>query len=345
MKTAITFSPSHEVHTQPGHVERPERLQAIQTLLNQDGILESLMQVKSHLATKEDVLLVHPESYYDSLVAASEAGTVWLDSDTYSTPGSLGVALEALGGLLQVTEAVVKEKASNGFAIVRPPGHHARPAEAMGFCLLANISIAARWIQKNTNLRRILIVDFDVHHGNGTQEIFYEDPDVLYISTHQSPLYPGTGALLETGAKEGNRSTINIPLPAKTGDDTLLYVFKEILKPRVAQFNPEFILVSAGYDAHWLDPIGGMNITVSGFASVLKEILDWATTYASERLVALLEGGYHAEALAHSVLTTLRLMNSRQATASDPFGPNPAQGSIHDQLKNYLVEIASIHAL
>ena len=345
MKTAITFSSNHEVHAQPGHFERPERLQAIQTLLNQDGILESLMVLESHAATKEDVLLVHPESYYDKLVTASEAGTVWLDSDTYSTPGSLGVAMEALGGLIQVTEAVVEKKVSNGFAIVRPPGHHARPAEAMGFCLLANIAIAARWIQKHTNMRRILIVDFDVHHGNGTQEIFYEDPDVLYISTHQSPLYPGTGSLLETGENEGNRATINIPLPANTGDDTLIYVFKEILKPRVAQFNPEFILVSAGYDAHWLDPIGGMNITVSGFSTILKEILDWAALYASDRLVALLEGGYHAEALAHSVLTSLRILNNTQAPPSDPFGPNPAQGSIHDQLKNYLVEIASIHAL
>ena len=345
MKTAITLSVNHEVHAQPGHYERPERIQSIHSLLKQDGILESLLYLETDLAREEDVLLVHPETYLEKLRTASEAGIVWLDSDTYSTPGSLNVALAALGGLLRITHSVVKGSADNGFAVVRPPGHHARPSNAMGFCLFANIAIAARWLQKHTNHKRILIVDFDVHHGNGTQEIFYGDPDVMYISTHQYPLYPGTGALMETGTKDGERATINIPLPANTGDDTLVYVFKEILGPRVAQFSPEFILVSAGYDAHWLDPIGGMNISISGFSSVIKELLTWAQQHCSNKLVALLEGGYHVDALAHSVLTTLRLFENIKAPLSDPFGTNPAQGSIHDQLSSYLVEIASVHAL
>ena len=345
MKTAITFNEDHALHSQPNHVERPERLQTIQKVLEQDGILGSLIPSKAHIASKEDVLLVHPPSYYDMLKTASEAGTVWLDSDTYSTSDSFRVALQALGGLLKVTEAVANDQVTNAFALVRPPGHHARPSKAMGFCLFANIAIAARWLQKHAGIQRILIVDFDVHHGNGTQEIFYEDPDVMYISTHQSPLYPGTGALPEKGAGEGLHTTINVPLPAGTGDETLLYVFQHILRQRVIQFEPEFILVSAGYDSHWLDPIGGMNISVSGFSAVVKEILAWTAHSASQRLVALLEGGYHAEALAHSVLTTLRLFQNKNATPSDPFGQNPGQESIHNQLSAYLKEIATIHAL
>ena len=343
MKTAIAFNSSHELHVQPGHLERPERLQTIRSVLEKDSIYNELVHVDVQAASQEDVLLVHPASYYAKLIAASEAGMVWLDSDTYSTPHSLNVALEALGGLLQVTSAVAKGQATNAFALVRPPGHHARPAQAMGFCLFANIAIAARWLQRNAGMQRILIVDFDVHHGNGTQEIFYEDPDVMYISTHQYPLYPGTGALEETGAGNGQNTTINIPLPAHTGDDTLLYVFKEILSPRVAQFAPECILLSAGYDAHWLDPIGGMNISIDGFAAIIKEVLDWAASYSSHRLIALLEGGYHAEALAHSVLTTLRLFQNVNAQTSDPFGMNPSQPSIHNQLSDYLNEISITH--
>ena len=343
MKTAVTFNKQHGHHVQPGHFERPERLEMILKVLEEDGILESLIQIEASKASREDVFLVHPESYYNKLVAASEAGTVWLDSDTYSTPHSLNVALEALGGLIRVTEAVVKGEATNAFALVRPPGHHARPAQAMGFCLFANIAIAARWLQEHAGIQRVLIVDFDVHHGNGTQEIFYEDPDVMYISTHQSPLYPGTGMLEETGAGQGKNTTINIPLPAHSGDDTLRHVFETILAPRVAQFAPEFILLSAGYDAHWMDPIGGMNISIPGFSAIIKEVLHWAELYSFQRLVALLEGGYHAEALAHSVLTTLRLLDDIQATPSDPFGLNPEQGSIHTQLTDYLKEVTSLH--
>ena len=344
MKTAFTTNQHHIKHAHPGHFERPERIQTAIELIKHDEIWDSLVHIEAQLATPEDVSLVHPASYYQQLKIASEAGLVWLDSDTYSTPDSLNVALEALGGLLQLTQAVATGQADNAFALVRPPGHHARPAQAMGFCLFANIAIAAQWLLERTKMERILIVDFDVHHGNGTQEIFYENPNVLYISTHQSPLYPGTGALDEVGTKDGARTTINVPLPAKTGDDTLLHVFQTILAPRVKAFSPECILVSAGYDAHWLDPIGGMNISIHGFATVFKELLRWAQSFASNRLVALLEGGYHSDALAHSVLTSLRLLQDIDAIPSDPFGLNPEEASIHDDLSDYLAEIANIHA-
>lgn len=345
MKTAITISQNHELHSQPTHFERPERIQAIQTLLKNQDAMNLFSVIEARPASPEEVYLVHPEAYFQSLQRASEAGLVWLDSDTYSTPDSLRVAREALGGLLQVTEAVATGNADNAFALVRPPGHHARPSQAMGFCLFANIAIAARWLQQKAGIKRILIVDFDVHHGNGTQEIFYNDPDVMYISTHQAPLYPGTGALEEIGAGEGKKTTINIPLPANTGDDTLLYVFQEILSPRVKAFSPEFILVSAGYDSHWMDPIGGMNISVNGFGAIINVILTWAQSFASNQVVALLEGGYHTEALAHSVLTTLKLFSDIEAEPSDPFGQNPEQTNTHDQLEEYLTEVARFHAL
>lgn len=343
MKTAITVSEHHENHRQEGHFERPDRLLAIQRLLQSTGMLDGLSVLNAPQATEEDILLVHPESYYRRLVQAREAGTVWLDPDTYSTPHSLHAASEALGGLLEVTRAVASGDADNGFAAVRPPGHHARPHEAMGFCLLANVAIAARWVQKHTDAHRIAIVDFDVHHGNGTQEIFYEDPDVLYISTHQSPLYPGTGSLDETGDGNGKGATINIPLPARTGDATVINVFEQILRPRVLAFNPDFVFLSAGYDAHWLDPIGGMNLTLAGFAAMTREVQHWAEACAGNRLVGLLEGGYHLEALAHGVLTTLKVFNDPSADIADPLGSTPDHDTIELPDKE-LDRIARFHA-
>ncbi|MFK7847723.1 MAG: histone deacetylase [Rhodothermales bacterium] len=337
MRTAITLSDNHQGHAVPNHVERPERLQAIQQLIKDDPVLDSLIVLPPSNASIEDVVLVHPREYYDRLAAAVQAGGARLDPDTYATPDSLNVAMQALGGLLSITDRVMRQKVDNGFAVVRPPGHHARPDTAMGFCLLANISIAAEWAKKHHGVKKILIVDFDVHHGNGTQEIFYEDPDVMYMSTHQWPLYPGTGRLEETGAGNGQGTTINVPLPAHTGDDDFLRVFEQILTPIALKFNPELILVSAGYDAHWMDPIGGLNISVAGFTAVFQEILSWARQCSNNRLVTLLEGGYHADALAHSVLSTLRLLQDPDAHPSDPFGKSPSpDADVKDELKRLI---------
>ena len=329
MRTAITFSEIHDRHTQPGHVERPERLHAIRALFEEDGILDTLLHLQHKPATVEDVTLIHPREYYDRIESAVLAGGARLDPDTYATTGSLDVALEALGGLLTVTDAVLKGEADNGFAIVRPPGHHARRDEAMGFCLFANVAIAAEKARQQEGIEKILIMDFDVHHGNGTQEIFYDDPDVMYMSTHQWPLYPGTGALEETGSGSAKGATVNIPLPARTGDADYLKVFREILTPIALDFNPDLIFMSAGYDAHWMDPIAGMNLSVTGFADIIKEILMWAEKCTDHKVVALLEGGYNADALAHSVLTTARLLQDPSAIPSDPFGkPDRADENI-----------------
>lgn len=341
MSTAITFNTSHQGHATNGHVERPARLQTLIDVLNQDGIRDGLTHMEAPVADIKDVTLVHPSAYFDRIQAAVEAGGAQLDPDTYATPQSLHVALEALGGLLAITDGVITGKTTNGFAVVRPPGHHARPDEAMGFCLFANVAIAARKALQSPDINKVLIMDFDVHHGNGTQEIFYHDPDVMYMSTHQAPLYPGTGALQETGAGAGTGTTVNIPLPAYTSDTDFLHAFRTILSPKAHAFNPDIIFISAGYDAHWMDPVGGLNLTIPGFAAVVREILQWATACCNDKVVALLEGGYNVDALAHSVLTTLRLLLDPNATPSDPFG---APSRPDADVSGYMEKLIAFHA-
>lgn len=340
MRTAISFNPSHEAHAEAGHIERPERLHAIRALLQKSDVLSAKATLEPVPAALEDVLLVHPRGYYDRLEAAVQAGGARLDPDTYAKTRSLDVAMEGLGGVLSATKAVLEAQFDNSFALVRPPGHHARPDEAMGFCLLANVAIAARWAQAHYDVDRVLIVDFDVHHGNGTQEIFYEDPNVMYMSTHQWPFYPGTGALEETGRGAGAGTTLNVPLPANTGDTDILNVFNVILTPRALAFNPDLVIVSAGYDAHWMDPIGGLNLTVNGFTDVMRAILGWANTCAGNRLVAVLEGGYNTDALAHGVLATLRLLQDPDARPADPFGPSPRKDA---DLSDHLDAMMAFH--
>ncbi|MEZ4701923.1 MAG: histone deacetylase [Rhodothermales bacterium] len=320
MKTAVTVSRLHDAHASSGHVERPERIHAIERVLEEGQTLRDALRLPPAPAPVEAALLAHPAEYLERLQAACEAGGARLDPDTYATPASWDVAMEALGALLATCDAVMDGRADNGFAIVRPPGHHARPDEAMGFCLLGNAAIAARWLQRQHGVERVLVLDFDVHHGNGTQEILYEDPSVLYMSLHQWPLYPGTGRNDERGAGAGLGATVNVPLPARTGDAGYLAAFDRILTPLALRFKPEVILVSAGYDAHWRDPIAGMHVTVNGFARMMREALAWADATAEGRLVALLEGGYDAMALAYSVRASLDVLRDPDAAVEDPFG-------------------------
>jgi acetoin utilization deacetylase AcuC-like enzyme len=195
----------------------------------------------------------------------------------------------------------------------------------MGFCLFSNVAIATRWAQSVAGVGRVLIVDFDVHHGNGTQDIFYEDTDVMYMSVHQAPFYPGSGDADERGTGDAVESTVNVPLQAGAGDDVYLYVFREILRPRALHFDPELIFISAGYDAHWKDPLGGMQMTTKGFAELVRELSEWADTCCDGRLIAALEGGYHLNALAHSVIATLDVLNDGAAHVEDPIGSAPGE--------------------
>jgi acetoin utilization deacetylase AcuC-like enzyme len=228
----------------------------------------------------------------------------------------------AAGAPLVAIDAVMKGEINNAYCLVRPPGHHALPDEAMGFCLFNNVAVAARYALDMHGLERVLIIDYDVHHGNGTQDIFYEDPRVLYFSVHQAPFYPGTGASDELGAGAGLGSTINVPLPAGTGFEIYEPVFRQVLAPAADRFDPQLILVSAGFDAHWDDPLGSMALSTAGFAQLTKIIIDLANLLCDGRLVMLQEGGYNLDAMAGGVASCLNFLLGDDA-AVDGLGPGP----------------------
>jgi acetoin utilization deacetylase AcuC-like enzyme len=323
-KTAFIYDPFNLRHTLEGHPENYRRLEKTWTLLEEAQILPHLLQVPSRPAPLNAVLRVHTPRYIEVLQKIADGGGGHIDGDTYVNPDSYHAALLAAGDVLAVTDTVLEGRADNGFALVRPPGHHALIHRGMGFCLLANVAIAARWAQDHHGIQRVLIVDFDVHHGNGTQDIFYEDPTVLFFSTHQHPYYPGTGSADETGVELGQGLTINVPFPAYVGDEGYLQAFRRILAPAARQFQPEVIFLSAGYDAHWLDPLASMHLSISGYTALVEELLALADELCGGRLIGVLEGGYHLEVLAHSVLSTLRALIGSREGVSDPFGKPPS---------------------
>ena len=342
MTTAFTYTPHHEEHSKPGHPERPERLHALLSKLQHDEVWDVLKHLDAAPASLESVELVHTSAFIERLQKTAEQPTTQFDADTYATASSLEIALRALGGLLEITRAVLDEEVKNGFAAVRPPGHHATPGHPMGFCLLSNAAIAARWAQHACGVERVLIVDFDVHHGNGTQDVFYDDPDVLYMSVHQDPLYPGTGKARETGRGEAKGTTVNVPLPPSTGGPGYLAAFQQVLAPLAKRFRPELIFLSAGYDAHWKDPLAQMNLTAGGFARLAREVMEWADACCNDRLVATLEGGYHAEALAHSACSTLHRLVDPGAQVDDLPGAPPAA---EPDLTRHLSDLAALHGV
>lgn len=319
-RTALVYDPFNLKHTREGHPENYRRLERTWALLNQEGIPGKTIRIASTPASEDDVRLAHTQRYLDRLQSAQLLGGGHLDADTYMNRDSLEAALLAAGGSINVVDAVLSRRAENGFALVRPPGHHALSYTGMGFCLLANAAIAARWAQKAYGLTRVLIVDFDVHHGNGTQEVLYNDPSILFFSTHQYPFYPGTGGADERGDESGFGATINVPLPEGVGDAGYLDVFRRILAPAARRFKPQLIIVSAGYDAHWLDPLASMQLTVTGYAALVQELLALANELCGGRLVCLLEGGYNLDVLSHAVLTTMHMLLDDPAGISDPFG-------------------------
>ena len=305
--TGLVYHPDFLLHDAgPGHLERPERLKAIMAGLERSGLLESLVRIEPRLAAKQWLAQVHTPAYLKELEGAPRQ----LDPDTRLSPNSYRVAKLATGGILAAIDAVVAGKIRNAFAVIRPPGHHALPDRAMGFCLLNHVAIAARYIQKKHGLKRILIVDWDVHHGNGTQEVFYDDPSVLYFSTHQFPYYPWSGDPDERGTGAGLGTTVNAPLWPGSGDASILKAFREDLLPAAEAFRPDFVLISSGFDAHERDPIAEMRITTPGYAALTKIVAGIAERHAKGRLVSLLEGGYNLKALAQATEAHLRaLMN------------------------------------
>jgi acetoin utilization deacetylase AcuC-like enzyme len=307
--TSLLYHPSFLGHdTGQGHPERPDRLRAIVRHLEQTDLWSHLARPEPELAPTSVIELVHPAAYIDAIAHACRSGPTALDPDTIASPGSWDAARRAVGAVTQAIDAVVAEHAASAFCAVRPPGHHALARRAMGFCLFNNVAIGARYAQQRHGLRRVLIVDWDVHHGNGTQAIFYDDPSLCYFSTHQAPFYPGTGDRGEVGRGEAMGLTRNVPLPAGSGDAELVRAFEHELLPLAESFKPELVLISSGFDAHRDDPLAHLEVTEVGYAQLTSLVRHVADTYAHGRVVSVLEGGYDLNALAASTEAHLRAL-------------------------------------
>ena len=306
----LFYHPDYLLHdTGPGHPERPERVQALMTHLVQSSVWSKLSHTRPEPADVESILQVHPEKYVKSIEQRCRSGERVLDmGDTHVCQESYRIALLAAGAVVQAVDQVVTGSLRRAFCLVRPPGHHAETATAMGFCLFNNVAIAARRAQTQHGIKRVAIVDWDVHHGNGTQEIFYRDNSVLYLSTHQYPFYPGTGAKSETGKDEGEGYTVNCPLPAGSGEREYLQEFQQAIIPALEKFRPEFVLISAGFDAHRNDPLAQMQLTEDSFAKFTTLVREVAERYAGGRIVSVLEGGYDLHGLSRSVEEHLKLL-------------------------------------
>ncbi|MBI2619278.1 MAG: histone deacetylase [Ignavibacteriales bacterium] len=302
-KVGFFYHPDYLKHkTGEGHPERPERLSAMLKHLLGTKIWNGLVHLQPQLAQVDQVAMVHPKEYVRMIAERCRAGMTVLDQgDTRICPDSFDVALLAVGAVIEGVDQVVQGKLNSAFCAVRPPGHHAETTAAMGFCLFNNASIAARHAQRTHGIGRIVILDWDVHHGNGTQEVFYEDPLVLYVSLHQYPFYPGTGAADETGTGKGRGFTLNCPMKAGSGEKEYLDSFQEAIIPAIEKFRPELIILSAGFDAHRDDPLAGINLTEESFAAMTALVTNAAREYSEGRIVSVLEGGYDLRALAQSV--------------------------------------------
>ncbi len=343
MKAGFVYDPIYLKHDTGQHVENARRLEAIISHLEQTGLKQQLTPIKPRPATIEELSLVHQEQYISQIREAAQKGGGWLDLDTVMSPDSYDAALYAAGGAIKAVEAVMEGEVNSAFALVRPPGHHATPRRAMGFCLFNNIAIAAKYALGEFGLEHIVIIDFDVHHGNGTQEAFCDNPQVLYASTHQYPHYPGTGRIEEIGSGEAEGTMVNIPLPGGCGDAEYQQVFEQIIVPVAKRFKPQLILVSAGYDLHWADELALMQVSVTGFAQMVKIIKGLADELCGGRLVFSLEGGYNLNALAASVKATFEVLLGN-TDIEDPLGQTQYQRGAPD-IAPLLKAIKEIHNL
>ncbi len=316
-RTGVVIDRRYLEHdTGRGHPERPQR---IATLLDwMDGAPGAWMRLEPRAATGDEIALAHDAAYVAEVERTREREWFAFDADTPTSPLSYDTALLAAGGFLNLLDAIVAGEIDNGFACVRPPGHHAERAQAMGFCLFNNVAVGAAYLRQRHGLRRILVVDWDVHHGNGTQHIFERDPQVLFVSTHQYPFYPGTGAMAENGRGDGEGFTVNLPFPAGGGDELYLDAFRRVIEPIANLYAPEFVLISAGFDAHAADPLGSMRVTEDGFRAMTDSLLGIAAEHCGGRCAAILEGGYDLHAIRASVAAVLeQLSGTGSSTATD----------------------------
>ena len=320
MTTAITTNPLHALHDEPSHEEQAARLLGIEAALDHSGLRPDLVELLSQEVTEAQILAVHQRQLLEIIRSTARRGPFWIGMDTYTTPGTWDAARMAAGAALRATEAVVTGQVTNAFALIRPPGHHATPSQPMGFCMFNNIAIAARHALDMLGVERVAIVDFDVHHGNGTQDCFYDDGRVFFCSSHASPLYPNTGAVDEVGIEDGYGTTLNLPLPYGVGDAGFQWIYDQVVLPALRRFSPQLLLVSAGYDAHWDDPLGPLALSISGFAALTQRLVTVAGEVCGGKIALVLEGGYSRPALAGGVVASLRVLLGRDP-GDDPLGP------------------------
>jgi len=295
----IVYSEKYADHNQEFHPENSQRLKEVMKYLTKKDVFEQIPLEAPKKASREDILRVHTRDHYLGIEEACHSGKEMLDADTYVSPNTFEVAHLAAGGVITCVDGVYEDYKSS-FALVRPPGHHATMDRAMGFCIFNNVAVGAAYAIKKLGAERVAILDYDVHHGNGTQDIFYQDPKVLYVSLHQSPMYPGTGSPDEVGEGKGEGFTVNLPLPPSIGDSNYLKVASEVAFPIIDQFDPEVIFVSCGYDSHNSDPLGGMNLTTRAYMEISQSLRN-----TGKKVVFTLEGGYNLSALAKSIYASL----------------------------------------
>jgi len=343
VSAGLVYDPIYLEHNTGPHPENASRLIKTVEHLEHTGMMEQLSRISPRAATVEELSTVHAPGYISYVETFAQGGGGALDPDTIVSPGSYNAALKAAGGLIEAVDAVMAGEVKSAFALVRPPGHHAVRWEAMGFCLFNNIAVAARHAMDKHRLERILIADFDVHHGNGTQEAFYSDPRVLYFSTHQYPFYPGTGRVDETGEGSGKGTTVNVPLPGWCGNEEYLRVYGEVLAPAARRFRPQLILSSAGYDAHWSDWISLMHLSTTGYAKIVGILKGLADELCDERLVLTLEGGYNLDALASSIRATLDVLLGNPDIV-DPMG-EPPEARGRPDIEALIQAVKGVHGL
>jgi acetoin utilization deacetylase AcuC-like enzyme len=321
MNELVLFYPKgHEAHYEYGHPERPERIEVIRESLEQEGVWRDQFLVNPVIISSEILSSVHAPSYLRLLEDASKSGRR-LDMDTYMTLQSWDLAKKAAGGAVAVARSVWLREAERGFALTRPPGHHATIDRGMGFCLINNVAVAAEYLFQEQGALRLAIVDLDLHHGNGTQDIFWDREDVLYVSTHQYPHYPGSGRLEEIGHGRAEGTTANFPMPPMSGDDAYKEVMGEIIIPLTRRFEPDMILVSYGFDTHWRDPLGNILLSANGYRGLIEQLVKVADEICQGRIAIILEGGYDLEA---AVACTQAVFSALMDTPwRDPLGQSP----------------------
>jgi len=320
VRTGLIYDTAYLNHNTGGHPESSNRVAFTYDILGKAGLLERLVSISPRQAKRDEVALVHSQEYIERVKAFSERGGGNFGNDVVGSQETYVTALLAAGGTLSAVDAVLEKQVGCAFAMVRPPGHHAMPNLGMGFCFFNNVSIAARYAIKKYGLSKILIIDWDEHHGNGTEHIFYNDPSVLYFSVHRNWSYPATGHADKAGEGSGLGYNINVPLPRRSGDADYEHVFRRILQPVALEYLPELVILSAGFDAHAKDPIGEMNLSTFGFMKLAEIVCEIASSCCGGALVSVLEGGYNQSALAESVLGVLHIMDAWDADKTSLYG-------------------------